>query len=140
MNNGIVERIKAREGWRGMPYYDTLGNKTIGYGTLLPLTKAEGEMLLRHRLGLVEKELRERLAFFDGLPETIRDVLLDMAYNMGVPRLMRFEKTLAAAERGDWETMAEEMTDSRWYRQVGRRAEELVATVRGMDDGASAIC
>ena len=116
-----------------MPYYDTLGNKTIGYGTLLPINEDEGEWLLRHRLSLVEEELRGKLDFYDNLPDEIKEVLLDMAYNMGVPRLMRFKKTLAAAERGDWKAMAMEMMDSRWYRQVGSRARELVATVENAE-------
>ena len=138
MTDRIVERIKRHEGWRAMPYYDTLGNKTIGYGTLLPLNEEEGEWLLRHRLGLVEEELRGRLDFYDRMPGEIKEVLLDMAYNMGVPRLLKFRKTLAAAERGDWATMAQEMQDSHWFRQVGRRAEELVATVENFEGASTA--
>ena len=139
MTDTVVERIKRHEGWRAMPYYDTLGNKTIGYGTLLPLNEDEGEWLLRHRLGLVEEELRGRIDFYDRMPEKIKEVLLDMAYNMGVPRLLKFRKTLAAAERGDWATMAHEMQDSHWFRQVGRRAEELVATVERFGGAEEAI-
>ena len=49
--DAAVPAIKEAEGFRGEPYDDTRGNPTIGYGTKLPLTEAEGELLLRYRLG-----------------------------------------------------------------------------------------
>jgi len=33
---------------------------------------------------------------------------------------------------GDWPTAANEMLDSRWARQVGRRATELADIIRGL--------
>ena len=48
--DAAVPAIMEAEGFRGEPYDDTTGNPTIGYGTKLPLTEAEGELLLRHRL------------------------------------------------------------------------------------------
>ena len=33
----------------------------------------------------------------------------------------------------DWDSAADEMVDSRWYRQVGRRAERLVDRMRDVE-------
>ncbi len=126
----IVEKIKKHEGFRGMPYNDTLGYPTIGYGTKLPIDEEEAELLLEKRLNDVRRELESRVDFFDNLPETIQTVLLDMAYNMGVPRLFTFRRMWEAVRDRNWGKMADEMVDSLWYRQVGRRAEELVRMVR----------
>ncbi len=126
----IVEKIKKHEGFRGMPYKDSLGYPTIGYGTKLPIDEEEAELLLKKRLNDVRRELESRVDFFDNLPETIQEVLLDMAYNMGVPRLFTFRRMWEAVRDRDWKRMADEMVDSLWYRQVGRRAEELVRMVR----------
>ncbi len=126
----IVEKIKKHEGFRGMPYKDSLGYPTIGYGTKLPIDEEDAELLLKKRLNDVRRELESRVDFFDNLPETIQEVLLDMAYNMGVPRLFTFRRMWQAVRDRDWERMADEMVDSLWYRQVGRRAEELVRMVR----------
>ena len=52
-------------------------------------------------------------------------VLLDMAFNMGVPRLGKFKKMWAAIEDGDMNEASKQALDSRWADQVGRRAESL---------------
>ncbi len=125
----VIDDIKRHEGFRGMPYKDSLGFWTVGYGTKLPITEAEGELLLRHRLEKMTDRLKERVPYFDDLPEEIKGVLLDMAYNLGVDGLLRFKRMWAAIERRDWEKMALEMQNSLWYRQVGERAVELVSAV-----------
>ena len=130
----ITESIKRHEGFRSIPYKDTLGNWTIGYGTKLPITKEEAELLLRHRLENMTAELRTKVPFFDDLPETIQTVLLDMLYNLGINRLMTFKRMWEAVEKRDWQKMAEEMKDSLWYQQVGDRSKELVAAVERFDD------
>jgi len=33
---------------------------------------------------------------------------------------------IAAVQAGDFEAVVREMKDSRWYKQVGRRAERLI--------------
>lgn len=48
-----------------------------------------------------------------------------MHFNIGLARLKGFAKALAAIERGDYKTAAAEMLDSKWARQVGKRASEL---------------
>ncbi len=125
----VMELIKQNEGFRGMPYKDTLGFPTIGYGTKLPIDEEEAELLLKKRLNDVRRELESRVDFFDNLPETIQEVLLDMAYNMGVPRLFTFKRMWEAVRDRNWGKMADEMVDSLWYRQVGKRSEELVTKV-----------
>jgi len=145
----IIDSIKRHEGYKPYPYIDPKVRKiipedelqviegwlprlklTVGYGTLLPLYKEEAEFLLRNRIEKTRKELSERIDFYNDLPETIQEVLLNMGYNMGVPKLMKFKNTLAAAKRNDWQTMADEMVDSDWYRDTKSRAEELVQIVR----------
>ena len=122
----IIEEIKHDEGFVAHPYNDSLGIPTIGYGTKLPLDKIEAELLLEKRFNDVLVELRNTIDFFEVLPECAKEVILNMAYNMGVPRLMKFKKMLNALELQDFKTAAKEMVDSRWYRQVGSRATRLV--------------
>ncbi len=126
----LIEQIKKAEGFSGMPYEDTLGIPTIGYGTKLPIDEEEAELLLKKRLNDTIKDLKRAYPKFEELPPTIQEVLLDMGYNMGIPRLMKFKKMWKAIDEGDWNKMADEMVDSRWYRQVGNRAKNLVQVVR----------
>ena len=63
-------------------------------------------------------------------PDFVSRVLVNMAFNIGRPRLSKFKNMLAAIEAKDYNLAAEEMIDSKWYRQVGRRSEELVEIMR----------
>ncbi len=58
------------------------------------------------------------------------EVLIDMAYNLGVGGLLGFKRALAAVEAGDFPAAAAHMMDSRWAAQVGRRAVELAGLMR----------
>ena len=48
-----------------------------------------------------------------------------MGFNLGLTRLLKFKKFLAALEKKDYETAAIEMMDSRWAVQVKGRANRL---------------
>jgi len=63
-------------------------------------------------------------------PDFVSRVLVNMAFNIGRPRLSKFKKMLAAIEAKDYNLAAEEMMDSKWYHQVGRRSKELVEMMR----------
>lgn len=64
-------------------------------------------------------------------PDSVSRVLVNMVFNLGRPRLSKFKNMLAAIEAKDYERAAEEMKDSKWYHQVGRRSKELVEIMRG---------
>ena len=66
---------------------------------------------------------------FDKLPEDIQHVLINMCFNLGGSRLSKFRNMLDACRKHEWERMAAEMEDSRWFKQVGRRSLELQALV-----------
>lgn len=63
-------------------------------------------------------------------PDDVVRVLVNMAFNLGRSRLSRFKKMLAAVEAKDYKTASQEMIDSRWYHQVGRRSKELAEIMR----------
>ena len=55
-----------------------------------------------------------------------------MMFNMGRPRLSKFVGMRKAIEEKDWSRAADEMIDSRWYKQVTNRAERLVQRMRAV--------
>jgi len=125
----LIEGIKKREGFRGMPYEDNRGFPTIGYGTLLPISEEEATMLLKHRLDNAIQEIIEHKPFFVDLPEEIQEVLAEMGYQLGVPKLMLFKRMWQTIENQDWNGMIKEMYDSRWYHQTPNRVKALVKKV-----------
>ena len=48
-----------------------------------------------------------------------------MVYNLGLTRFKGFKKTIGFIELGEYDLAATEMLDSKWARQVGKRAIEL---------------
>ncbi len=52
--------------------------------------------------------------------------------NLGYPRLSAFKGMKRGVDSRDWNTAADEMVDSRWYKQVTNRAESLVGRMRSI--------
>jgi lysozyme len=74
---------------------------------------------------IVEDELCRVHMCVEELDGVRQLILMDMAFNMGVPRLCKFKKMWNAIHEGNFEAASYEMLDSRWARQVGRRANKL---------------
>ena len=71
-------------------------------------------------------ELDDRLSFdWRKMDEPRQAVLLNMAFNLGVPKLMGFKRALSAMSIGDYPRAGTEMLDSKWAKQVKGRAAEL---------------
>jgi lysozyme len=66
---------------------------------------------------------------FNDLPEEAQLVIANMCFQLGRPRLSNFVKFIAAINERDWIKAADEMEDSRWYKQTTARAERLIARI-----------
>lgn len=69
---------------------------------------------------------------FAELPDKAQLVIANMMFNMGRPRLSQFKGMKAGVDARDWNRAADEMVDSRWYKQVTNRAERLVGRMRAL--------
>ena len=63
---------------------------------------------------------------WEGFPDEVQQILVNMMFNMGRTRLSKFKKFNAALIEGDWKEPAVEGRDSLWYNQVTNRAERLM--------------
>jgi lysozyme len=125
----LREQLRRDEGVRYEPYVDSKGFATIGVGTKLPLTNEEVNALMEIRLSHTDHELDLALPWARTLDASRRDALRNMAYNMGVPRLLGFKHTLAFLQAENWTQAAAEMLNSLWAKQVGDRATRLAKQV-----------
>lgn len=129
----LLDRIMRHEGFRRHPYLCPAGAYTIGYGRNLEavgVDEREARDMLENDLARVARELDIAVPWWRTLPEGPREVLHEMAFNMGTMGLMKFAKTLDAARRQDWAMAAAEMRDSLWATQVGKRADTLAAIMK----------
>jgi len=127
----LKEKLKKSEGFSGTVYKDTLGIDTVGYGTKMPLSEAEGLLLLEHRLLQKQMELTNAKPIVEELSEERHDVLDEMAYQLGVGGLLRFKKMWSAIEEGDFFIASLEMLSSKWARQTPQRAKRLSKIMKG---------
>ncbi|SVD41601.1 uncharacterized protein METZ01_LOCUS394455 [marine metagenome] len=142
--NSIVlkEQIKRHEGEVLEVYEDSLGYLTLGVGHLIREddeefgepsgTPVSQEVVDRYYDTDFMKHVNETLHVcedhdidFDNLPENVQHVLINMCFNLGANRLGKFRNMLSACSESNWDEMAAQMEDSKWFGQVGRRSAEL---------------
>jgi lysozyme len=121
------------EGCKLKPYVDTVGKVTVGIGRNLTdngITLEEARHLLENDITAVIVELDRVLPWWRAMPEPKGRALANMAFNLGLPRLLKFSKMLTALECGEWDMAADEALDSNWAKQVGERAERIAIAFR----------
>ena len=121
----LTNKIKDSEGFNGNPYNDSLGIPTIGYGTKLPLSKLESEMIMMQRLNVKISELESKKPFVKTLPDSKQDVLYEMSYQLGVGGLLLFKRMWKAIENENFDLASKEMLNSLWATQTPKRAKKL---------------
>ena len=120
------------EGKRNLPYECSAGKITIGVGRNLedmPLTDDEIMYLLRNDIARCETELN-RYPWFRMMDDARRDACINLVFNLGLTRFRQFKKMIKGFEDRDYERAADELLDSRYSLQVGKRAQELAEIIR----------
>ena len=141
----LREQLEIDEGCVYEIYNDHLGYPTFGIGHLVIESDPENGQ----EIGTPVSESRVIEAFeqdvqtvlsdcailypdFDELPEEAQQVIANMMFNMGRPRLSKFKGMKRGVDSRDWNAAADEMVDSAWYRQVTNRADRLVERMRAL--------
>ncbi len=96
----------------------------------LGLSDEECDYLLDNDIVLYMREVANAFPWYNSMDETRQDVLVMMAFNLGLPRLRGFKLALAAMEAGDYEESARQMLDSLWSRQLPERSAILAEMMR----------
>ena len=141
----LREELANDEGCKYEVYLDHLGYPTFGIGHLITDDDPEcgtsvGTEVSSDRVqeafdSDIESVLSdcERLYVqFEHLPEEAQLIIANMMFNMGYTRLSKFKGMKRGVDAKDWNAAADEMVDSRWYRQVTNRANRLVERMRAI--------
>ena len=143
--NQLREELANDEGCKYEVYLDHLGYPTFGIGHLITDDDPEcgtsvGTEVSSDRVQEafdfdVESVLSdcERLYVqFEHLPEEVQLIIANMMFNMGYTRLSKFKGMKRGVDARDWNAAADEMVDSKWYKQVTNRADRLVTRMRNI--------
>ena len=135
-SDDIAQELMRAEGFSSHCYLCPSGQHTIGYGrnidksSGLGITESEALHLLEGDLARCINEAR-RFGWFDDLRPAHQNVIVELLYVLGFPSFSGFNRMLSALSRGDMDTAADELLDSRFARQVPARAERLACQLRG---------
>ena len=143
----VFEQLKIDEGVEYKVYLDHLGYPTFGVGHLVLKSDPEygsevGTAVSEERVAeCFDKVLDTAIdecyqlygpGTFNNFPGEVQEILINMMFNMGRPRLSKFKNFNIALIEQDWIKASEEMIDSAWYRQVGNRAKRLVERMKNV--------
>ena len=141
----LIQQLKIDEGVKYEVYKDHLGYPTFGIGHLVvegdeehgqpvgtPVSEDRVNSIFESDVETYVSESKKVFPNLDELPEEAQQVIVNMCFNMGAPRLSQFKKFIAGVNASDWDTAAVEMMDSRWARQVGVRAERLRDRIKNL--------
>ena len=141
----LRKQLEVDEGCEYKIYNDHLGYATFGIGHLVKESDPEksldlGTPVSSERVAeAFESDIQSVLrdcnilySDFHTLPEEAQQVIANMMFNLGRPRLSKFAGMKRGVDARDWNQAADEMVDSAWYRQVTNRADRLVERVRAL--------
>jgi GH24 family phage-related lysozyme (muramidase) len=157
----VKDFIAPSEGSRSKSYNDSRGNRTVGVG--INLDAPDAAKLLRglgvnytavksgqRRLSadeidyLFTRKVQDAMAAgqrvlqsWDEHPKQVQLAVTDMIYNLGPTGFKNMDRAVGALERKNYSRAANYLEQSRWYQQVGGRAEKVVALIRSADDVAA---
>ena len=148
MYQEVKDKIKQSEGYSGTGYYleykgangETIKEDfmTIGWGHKCvdgdpyePGVEYSKEVLEQQfeKDFLVYLNAAERYIGDCEVPHSIKDFIIECAYNIGEPKLFQFVKMRQAMKDGKWKLMASELRNSKLYRTLTWRYEPLAKMI-----------
>lgn len=125
----LAARLRVDEGTgpivngRFMPYPDSLGFQTIGYGRCIEkigISHAAAEFLLAEDVAEAERTAVQFLGAtaYDALTGVRQQAVCELGFALGIDKLRKFVSLRAALIAGDYAKAAAQLRSSLWCRQV----------------------
>ena len=140
MYEEVKEEIKACEGYVNKIYKCTEGFDTIFYGHKITpeddyehgieYTKAEGEAVFEKDFQIACDDAENFIPEQNVNPIAF-GIVIEMCFQLGKPRVMKFKKMWQALRDGDPQTASAEILDSQWHKQTPGRCEEVAEEMAG---------
>ena len=110
------------------PYRDSKGILTIAVGHNLEahgISPAVADMMLTEDIDRVMTGISKRCPWFIDLTPNRKVVIISMVFNLGISGFLKFTRTIYFIKTRQYVKASEEMLDSQWRLDVGKRANEL---------------
>jgi len=141
----VQKQLAVDEGIVHEVYLDHLGYATFGIGHLItdkdpeqgytvgtPISEERVTEAFQSDLDISIGECKVLFDLWDTYPGEVQEILVNMMFNLGRPRLSKFKNFKKAVDAGDWVKAGIEGRDSLWWKQVGNRAERLMVRIESV--------
>jgi len=142
MYEEVKQSIIAHEGKVNKIYKDHLGNATFGIGHLvLPTDDLEEgvEYPDEKIMEIFDKDFQialddaKSIIDEDSIPKEAFSVLIEMCFQLGKPRVLKFKRFLYHLNKCEFLEAADEMEDSKWCKvDTPKRAKQLAERMRNI--------
>lgn len=132
MEDDLLDMLEQHEGFEPLPYKDTVGKLTVGFGHNLdaPMSEHLARLILKEDLKVAVRDLITVFPKVDTFTTNRKHALTDMCFNLGLSKFREFRRMISAIDHNDWNTAANEAQNSEWYKQVGNRGKKIVKMLR----------
>jgi len=127
-------------------YLDHLGKETCGIGHLIvpfdkefgwpvgaPVSEERVAELFKQDVTISINDAKWLVRDFDDLPEAAQVTVASLCFQLGRSRYSKFVKHLAAIEARNWKAAADQLRDSKLYKQTPNRTERHAKRLEGID-------
>lgn len=142
----LIESIKVNEGFRANIYQCTAGVDTVGYGfnvnyleedelalnkgVVEPMTPEVAHKILELKLEKLKVALIREFSWVEQKPVIVQEALLEMAYQLGIPKMKSFSQTLTYIKEDNYQQAAINLRKSKWAKQTPKRVENLIRSLQ----------
>ena len=142
----LIESIKVNEGFRANIYQCTAGVDTVGYGfnvnyleedelalnngVVEPMTPEVAHKILELKLEKLKAALIREFSWVEQKPVIVQEALLEMAYQLGIPKMKSFSQTLTYIKEDNYQQAAINLRKSKWAKQTPKRVENLIRSLQ----------
>lgn len=142
----LIESIKVNEGFRANIYQCTAGVDTVGYGfnvnyleedelalnngVVEPMTPEVAHKILELKLEKLKAALIREFSWVEQKPIIVQEALLEMAYQLGIPKMKSFSQTLTYIKEDNYQQAAINLRKSKWAKQTPKRVENLIRSLQ----------
>ena len=133
MVRNLIENIKESEGFVEHVYDDSLGIPTIGFGFAIKdliLDEDIASEILVRKVEKLANRVDGKFDWFNEANDDIKEVVIEMCYQLGLGGFSKFKKTISYLESKDYKSASVEMLDSKWATQTPNRAKKLSEVVK----------
>lgn len=132
INNNEERKKRYPTDWEIIPY-DIMLVAMIRDFKRYGISNEEAEVLCINDIHNCIGQCEYYIKWFPDAPQEVKEVLVNMCFNLGIRSLLQFKNTLFYMSIGEYKKAAEGMMKSKWYRQVKNRALRLIERIKNME-------